>query len=38
MGQADEGRPAVLIRGLAGGHGNGTAADLVRAREQDLFR
>lgn len=38
MGQADEGRPAVLIRGLAGGRGEGTAADLVRPRDQDLFR
>jgi coenzyme F420-0:L-glutamate ligase/coenzyme F420-1:gamma-L-glutamate ligase len=38
MGQADEGRPAVLIRGLAGGLGEGTAADLVRPRDQDLFR
>ena len=38
MGQADEGRPAVLIRGLAGGQGEGSAADLVRSKEQDLFR
>lgn len=38
MGQADEGRPAVLIRGLAGGRGSGTAADLIRPRDQDLFR
>lgn len=38
MGQADEGRPAVLIRGLAGGRGEGSAADLVRSKDQDLFR
>jgi coenzyme F420-0:L-glutamate ligase/coenzyme F420-1:gamma-L-glutamate ligase len=38
MGQADEGRPVVLVRGLIGGAGEGTAADLVRPREQDLFR
>jgi coenzyme F420-0:L-glutamate ligase/coenzyme F420-1:gamma-L-glutamate ligase len=38
MGQADEGRPVVLIRGLEFGHGQGSAADLVRARDQDLFR
>ena len=38
MGQADEGRPAALIRGLTGGQGNGTAADLVRSKDQDLFR
>jgi coenzyme F420-0:L-glutamate ligase/coenzyme F420-1:gamma-L-glutamate ligase len=38
MGQADEGRPVVLIRGLERGHGQGCAADLVRARDQDLFR
>ena len=38
MGQGDEGLPAVLVRGLdwAGG-GDGSAADLVRPREQDLF-
>jgi len=38
MGQADEGRPVVLIRGLERGHGQGRAADLVRPRDQDLFR
>lgn len=38
MGQADEGRPVVLVRGLSFGTGDGAAADLVRPREQDLFR
>jgi coenzyme F420-0:L-glutamate ligase/coenzyme F420-1:gamma-L-glutamate ligase len=38
MGQASEGRPVILIRGLAAGRGEGCAADLVRPREQDLFR
>jgi len=38
MGQAGEGRPVVLIRGLERGHGTGSAADLVRPRDQDLFR
>lgn len=37
MGQADERCPAVLVRGL---HmpGNGTARDLLRPRNMDLFR
>jgi len=38
MGQGSEGRPVVLIRGLEFGHGQGRAADLVRPRNQDLFR
>jgi len=38
MGQGSEGRPVVLIRGLEFGHGDGSAAELVRPREQDLFR
>lgn len=38
MGQADEGRPVVLIRGLSHEPGDGRAHDLVRARELDLFR
>jgi coenzyme F420-0:L-glutamate ligase/coenzyme F420-1:gamma-L-glutamate ligase len=48
MGQANEGRPVVLIRGLGAavtGAANtgaseieGTADDLIRPREQDLFR
>jgi coenzyme F420-0:L-glutamate ligase/coenzyme F420-1:gamma-L-glutamate ligase len=38
MGQADEGRPAVHIRGYAVQTGQGNAQDLIRAQEQDLFR
>jgi len=38
MGQADEGRPAVHIRGYAAKTGHGNAQDLIRAQEQDLFR
>lgn len=37
MGQADERCPAVLVRGL-GLIGEGRAADLLRPRDQDLFR
>lgn len=37
QGQAAEGRPLVLIRGLAHS-GNERAADLVRSGEDDLFR
>lgn len=38
MGQAAEGRPVVLARGVPGVPGSGTARDLVRPRESDLFR
>jgi coenzyme F420-0:L-glutamate ligase / coenzyme F420-1:gamma-L-glutamate ligase len=38
MGQADEGRPAVHIRGYDVRTGQGNAQDLIRAQEQDLFR
>jgi coenzyme F420-0:L-glutamate ligase/coenzyme F420-1:gamma-L-glutamate ligase len=38
MGQAGEGRPIVLARGLPVPRGDGTAAELVRAKELDLFR
>lgn len=38
MGQAAEGRPIVIARGLANARGSGCAADLVRRRETDLFR
>jgi coenzyme F420-0:L-glutamate ligase/coenzyme F420-1:gamma-L-glutamate ligase len=38
MGQAAEGRPVVLVRGVAGVPGTGRAHDLVRPRDQDLFR
>lgn len=37
MGQGNEGRPAVLIRGLALPPGTGTAAGLVRPAALDLF-
>lgn len=38
MGQADEGTPVVLIRGLAGAAQDGRAADLIRPQRMDLFR
>lgn len=38
MGQANEGRPVVLISGLGATRRDGTAQDLIRPREQDLFR
>ena len=38
MGQADEGTPVVVLRGLRLPDGDGSAADLHRARELDLFR
>lgn len=38
MGQAGEGTPAVLIRGLAAENSEATAADLIRPRTEDLFR
>jgi coenzyme F420-0:L-glutamate ligase/coenzyme F420-1:gamma-L-glutamate ligase len=38
MGEADEGRPAVLVRGLAWDAPALPAAALVRERESDLFR
>jgi coenzyme F420-0:L-glutamate ligase/coenzyme F420-1:gamma-L-glutamate ligase len=38
MGQAGEGRPVVLARGLGYGRRAGTARELVRPREKDLFR
>lgn len=38
QGQAAEGRPVVLIRGLAFGASTDTAHDLVRAAGEDLFR
>jgi coenzyme F420-0:L-glutamate ligase/coenzyme F420-1:gamma-L-glutamate ligase len=38
MGQANEGTPAVLIRGLSLPPIAGKAADLVRAKEMDLYR
>ena len=38
MGQADEGTPVVLMRGLRFSDADGSANDLIRARELDLFR
>ena len=38
MGQANEGIPVVLVRGLKFSDTNGSANDLIRARELDLFR
>jgi coenzyme F420-0:L-glutamate ligase/coenzyme F420-1:gamma-L-glutamate ligase len=38
MGQAAEGTPVVLLRGLKLLDADGSAADLIRAREIDLFR
>lgn len=38
MGQADEGRPVVLVRGVSYARREGRARDLQRPRERDLFR
>ncbi len=38
MGQAGEGTPVVLLRGLDLPEADGSATDLIRARELDLFR
>ena len=38
MGQADEGTPVVLVRGYPYPHGNGKFEDLIRKKENDLFR
>ena len=38
QGQADEGRPVVLARGLSFEASDATARDLVRAKTEDLFR
>jgi len=38
MGQADEARPMVLVRGLAWSGAPSPAAALIRAAEEDLFR
>lgn len=37
MGQADEGRPVVLVRGLHWSSRPGPAAELIRAQSEDLF-
>jgi len=38
MGEADEGRPIVLARGVPYGRRDGSAAELLRPAEHDLFR
>jgi coenzyme F420-0:L-glutamate ligase/coenzyme F420-1:gamma-L-glutamate ligase len=38
MGQADEGRPAILVRGAPVRFGEGSAWELQRPEEQDMFR
>jgi coenzyme F420-0:L-glutamate ligase/coenzyme F420-1:gamma-L-glutamate ligase len=38
MGQADEARPVVLLRGLAWAGADAPAATLIRSAEEDLFR
>jgi F420-0:gamma-glutamyl ligase len=38
MGQAAEGRPAVLIRGIALARRSGNARELLRPVSKDLFR
>ena len=38
MGQADEGRPVVLVRGVTLARRDGSARELQRPRDQDLFR
>lgn len=38
MGQADEGRPVVVIRGYQENSPNKNAASLIRSRDKDMFR
>lgn len=38
MGEADEGTPVVLVRGAPNPPGHGPARDLLRPKEEDLFR
>jgi coenzyme F420-0:L-glutamate ligase/coenzyme F420-1:gamma-L-glutamate ligase len=38
MGQADEGRPAIVVRGLSWSEAGTSAASLVRPEAEDLFR
>ncbi len=38
MGEANEGVPAVIVRGLNFPRKKGTARDLIRSQEKDLFR
>ena len=37
MGQAGEGRPIVVARGIARGRNEGSAAELIREPAMDLF-
>ena len=37
-GEADEGLPAVVIRGLNPAHGHGRASDMIRSAKHDLYR
>jgi coenzyme F420-0:L-glutamate ligase/coenzyme F420-1:gamma-L-glutamate ligase len=38
MGQGDEGRPLVIARGIAMARRDGSAAELMRPKQRDLFR
>ncbi|MHA2055052.1 MAG: coenzyme F420-0:L-glutamate ligase, partial [Candidatus Hodarchaeales archaeon] len=38
MGQADEGLPVIVVRGVKFTLGDHSAKDLLRNREHDLFR
>lgn len=38
MGQADEGRPVILLRGVPYDRAEGSAKELLRAKEADVFR
>jgi coenzyme F420-0:L-glutamate ligase/coenzyme F420-1:gamma-L-glutamate ligase len=38
MGQANEGRPIVLVRGLGFARHDGSGQELIRRRELDMFR
>lgn len=38
MGQSNEGRPIVVIKGLTFHDGDGKAADMIRPKEMDLFQ
>jgi len=38
MGQADEGRPVILARGVPHRAGEGSAREILRPKEMDLFR
>jgi coenzyme F420-0:L-glutamate ligase/coenzyme F420-1:gamma-L-glutamate ligase len=38
MGEADEGIPVVIIRGANVPFGDGKGKDLIRPKEEDVFR